>query len=225
MEDTLEIIKKLKSYPEGWTKIERLTELQKEFGLVLSYSPCCRLVSLNYGYEKHGKITEEARQLIVEVDTFKVVGKSMFRLADIDELSEEKIEERKANPLPGRAERKIDGSIILVYFYDGRWRFNTRKTFAQEGTFWHTLISSFFSKLDVSKMDINFSYVFEIVSRFNRVLTVEEQGFYLLAVCSLTYPHREEDSASMDALAGEIGCKRPPFWEITLPALLHLLNF
>lgn len=67
---------------------------------------------------------------------------------------------------------KVDGSLIILYFWNGKWRINTRFSFG-DGQIndspytWESLVSSL---LDFSKLNPELTYVMELCSRYNKVV-------------------------------------------------------
>lgn len=63
---------------------------------------------------------------------------------------------------------KIDGSCGIVFFYKGKWYVKTRGSFVSEQALW---ASAYLHKnIDTDKMDINHTYLFEIIYPSNRIV-------------------------------------------------------
>jgi hypothetical protein len=79
---------------------------------------------------------------------------------------------------PFYADFKYDGSLILMYFWNGKWRVNTRGSFAQGkvselyGDSWEDLFWEAFKKSQfvMENFDPSCSYVFELCSPYNQVV-------------------------------------------------------
>lgn len=69
------------------------------------------------------EICREARGLILEDGTWKVVRLAFKKFFNIDEIYADKIDWNSAV-----ATEKIDGSIMSVFYYDGAWRIATNST-------------------------------------------------------------------------------------------------
>lgn len=82
---------------------------------------------------------------------------------------------------------KIDGSLVLLYWYD-KWRVNTRGSFAESelnftNRTWSDWIWSLLDSSKVDSLDKNLTYVFEFVSPYNKVVrNYSEPALYLLTI-------------------------------------------
>lgn len=108
-----------------------------EKGLVRQViSPCGKLVLWNYTdkctYEKAwDEVTLNARGTVYEIETGEVVAKAFPKFFNFGELSTEKQQE-VLNAKNFEVFEKMDGSLGIVYFYDGEWRVNTRGSFTSD---------------------------------------------------------------------------------------------
>lgn len=107
-------------------------DLTAELGLRVAEHPTLPLVIFNYDQIESPKldpIVREARGLVLEKDTWDVVAKSFPRFFNWGEVQDEM-------PLFDFSDfvvqSKEDGSLLLIYYYDGHWRCNTRGSFAQD---------------------------------------------------------------------------------------------
>ncbi len=77
-----------------------------------------------------------------------------------------------------KVQSKIDGSICKLYFYQGKWRIATNgridafKTNLPHNAklFFGDLIRKQLDKLDYSNLDEEFTYIFEFVSKWNKIV-------------------------------------------------------
>lgn len=108
-----------------------------EKGLVSrKVSPCGRLVLYDYTekcqFEKAwDEVTLNARGTVYELSTGKVVAKAFPKFFNWSELSE-KEQDRLILKSHFVVQEKLDGSLGIVYFYDGEWRVNTRGSFISD---------------------------------------------------------------------------------------------
>lgn len=130
----------------------------------------------------------QARGIILEKETWKIVCYPFNKFFNIQEKYASRLKWNTA-----RVEEKIDGSIIKVFFYKGEWRIATNgkinafdcplpqadiapeglKTFGQLAS--HCLGNSF------EDMNPNYTYIFEVVSPWNRIVVpYSEPDIYLL---------------------------------------------
>ncbi len=99
-------------------------------------SPCNRLVLYNYTdlctYEKAwDDVTLNARGTVYEIATGKVVARAFDKMFNFGELQTEKQKEILTET-NFEVFEKMDGSLGIVYFYDGEWRVNTRGSFTSD---------------------------------------------------------------------------------------------
>ena len=92
-----------------------------------------------------------------------------------------------------RVQEKIDGSMVFIFWYGGRWNAATKgspsasgnvgeNTFTFSELFWsvfdseipHYSSSNRLGKYDQSKLDMKYTYVFELTSKFNRIVTNQQ---------------------------------------------------
>ncbi len=102
-------------------------------------SPCKRLVLYNYTdhctYEKAwDDVTLNARGTVYEIATGKVIARAFPKFFNFGEL--EGIDPQKQkdilNAKSFETYEKMDGSLGIVYYYDGSWRVNTRGSFTSD---------------------------------------------------------------------------------------------
>lgn len=99
-------------------------------------SPCGKLVLWNYTdhctYERAwDDVTLNARGTVYEIETGKVVARAFPKFFNFGELSPEKQKE-VLNAKSFETFEKMDGSLGIVYYYDGEWRVNTRGSFTSD---------------------------------------------------------------------------------------------
>lgn len=138
------------------------------------------------------QICREARGLIVEDGTWKVVRMAFTKFFNIGESYAAKIDWDTAV-----ASEKIDGSIISVFYYDGKWRIATNSTIdafkaeiAGVGPY-KTFGDLFESVLPLSTFVgnryENICWTFELVSPYNKVvIDYPETKVYLLSMRYMT---------------------------------------
>lgn len=162
---------------------------------LLSNPPYClkirekgNLLSFNYNQfssDSSLRIVQEARGLILEKETFKVVKMGFIRFFNYGEPNAATLD---TNSL--FATEKIDGSLITAYYYENKWRWSTRSTFdAEEAcvpntdlTF-DTLIRQAGSDKAEKMMDVNCTYVFELVSKESQIIVhyADTKMYFLMA--------------------------------------------
>lgn len=115
-----------------------LTKFDKyvEEGLISrKVSPCGKLVLFDYTekcqFEKAwDEITLNARGTVYELSTGAVIARAFPKFFNFSELTPE----RQSQLLHQKftVAEKMDGSLGIVYFYDGEWRVNTRGSFVSD---------------------------------------------------------------------------------------------
>ena len=106
--------------------------LSDELGIKVNRHDTLPLVILNYDQiesPKTNPIVRECRGLVLHADTHELVARSFSRFFNWGEVVEEMPEFDFSDFI---IQSKEDGSLILIYFFDGEWRVNTRGSFAQD---------------------------------------------------------------------------------------------
>lgn len=125
-------------------------------------------------------IVKEARGLILERDTWRVVAYPFKKFFNFGEAYADEIDWESAV-----VETKEDGSLIKVYFYDGEWRVGTNGTiFAENAELnagpyknFRQLFDAAAEKcgLDFSRLNRYYTYIFELCSEFNQVVCPQSE--------------------------------------------------
>jgi hypothetical protein len=168
---------------------EKLTE---EFGIIVNRHPTDSRFILNYcqiNSYKHRfhPIVQECRGLVLD-DSNNVVCKSFNRFYN---LGENDISDSLFTWHNFRSAEKVDGSLIILYFYNGQWNINTRNSWGDglihpDFNFtWSGLVFDLLKKyqVDLNKLSPFNSYIFELCSRYNKVVRDYSEPclFYLSA--------------------------------------------
>jgi hypothetical protein len=175
----------------------------KNYGINIVYHPDLPLCIANYDqiksldYKFH-PLVKQSRGTVIDTQTRKIIAKGPDRFFHINETPDFDWKEFDCY-------EKIDGSFILVYYYDG-WRVNTRGTFGTGNTpfgneTWNQLVQKHL-KFD---LDPKVSYVFELVGPYNKVVLPYESGLYLL--CGFNPEELSDDE--LDYAARLNGVNRP----------------
>ena len=99
-------------------------------------SPCGRLFLLNYTdkctYERlWNNCTLNSRGHVYETQTNKRIAIAMKKFFNFEELSVSK-QRNLFKQTEFEVTEKVDGSLGIIYYYDGEWRVNTRGSFNSE---------------------------------------------------------------------------------------------
>jgi len=135
-------------------------------------SPCKKLVLWNYTdlctYERAwDKITINARGTVYELSTGKVIARAFPKFWNLGELSDEKQEEILKEE-EFQVFEKMDGSLGIIYFYDGEWRVNTRGSFTSDQAIRGKEMLD--TKYDSDSLNKSLTYLVEIIYPENRII-------------------------------------------------------
>ena len=138
------------------------------------------------------KICREARGIILEKGTWRVVRMAFEKFFNIDEPFADKIDWSTAV-----ATEKIDGSIMSLWNDGEKWRLSTNGTLNAENAepadniiyknFAQLFDSVAHWKINYKNLNPNYCYTFELVSPYNKVvISYPEPELYLLSVRDMT---------------------------------------
>jgi T4 RnlA family RNA ligase len=138
------------------------------------------------------KICREARGIILEKETWRVVRMAFEKFFNIDEPFADKIDWSTAV-----ATEKIDGSIMSLWNDGEKWRLSTNGTIdAENAELADNIIYKNFAqlfdsvahwKINYKNLNPNYCYTFELVSPYNKVvISYPEPELYLLSVRDMT---------------------------------------
>jgi tRNA splicing ligase len=203
---------------QEYLKANNLQKLQDELKIKVREYP--RLCVLNYDQcfsDKHNPIVQECRGLILEKDTWKVVARSFDRFFNYGES----INDKDFPVDKSLVQMKLDGSIISVYNYEGKWNVATRSMAMGEGeTPMDLTFRELFDKaVERTKVweylneDIGFTkdvtYVFELTSPMNRIVTPYKDTTVTLIGARNNITGDELLSNGLDIVAEYMGVNRP----------------
>lgn len=188
---------------------EQLDKLTDEGFLRKVVSGCGRLVLYNYTdhctYEKKwNKYTLNARGTVYEIATGKVVARAFPKFFNFGELAVSK----QRNILKQKdfyAFEKMDGSLGIIYFYDGKWRINTRGSFSSDQAIeGQKMLDS--GKYSTHLMDTNLTYLVEIIYPENKIIVDygKNRELVMLAVIE-TKTGKELSPGAMQQKANALG--------------------
>lgn len=162
---------------QKYLNVGSLDGLTNEFGIVSNHHDTEPLVILNYDQIESPKthpIVRECRGLVLEKNTWRVVAKSFNRFFNLNETPDI---HKNFNWSKFTCAEKLDGSLILLYYYKG-WRFNTRGSWANgEINGWNKTWREVIDEIVNIKPDThialnpNYTYVLELCSVYNKVVT------------------------------------------------------
>lgn len=170
--------------------VKSIDNLVEEFKFNTVYHPELPIVIINYDQlesPKLHKITRECRALCLNKNTFELVYRSFPRFFNLGECIED---DKKFNWNKFTTLSKEDGSLFIIYNFEGKWYGNTRGSFGldkigYESFSWRDAalkamgISSW-NELD-KWLDPSITYVCELTTPWNKIVRVyDKPRLYLL---------------------------------------------
>lgn len=151
----------------------RLDQLKNELGINSKVHQDGRII-LDYSQfdsPKTDEIVRECRGLVLDSE-FNLVARGFRRFFNAGEVRDE---DKKFNwDCEVICSHKEDGSFTLLYQYQGEWKVNTRFSFAdfpvQGGALTWTELFKLAYDFETAPLDPAFTYVFELCSRYNKVV-------------------------------------------------------
>jgi hypothetical protein len=197
-------------------------DLENELGIKTTRHESLPLIILNYSMidsPKTNPVVRDCRGLVLHTDTHEVVAKSFNRFFNWGEVVEEMAD---FDFTDFSVQSKEDGSLVLLYYFDGKWCANTRGSFAidamQFQSFtWREAICKAVgeSNLEDVGMPLNpeHTFVCEFCSPWNKVVRrYEKPVLYLLSAFN-NKTLEELTPAQCDGFARSAGMLRPIVYE------------
>lgn len=205
---------------QEYLKTKTLDELSAELGIKTVIHPNLPLVILNYDQiesPKTAPIVRECRGLVLNTTDYGLVAKSMHRFFNWGEVAEEM---KDFDFSDFCVQSKEDGSLVLLYHFQGEWHANTRGSFATDlmqfqNFTWRDGICKALNIKTLSDLngvlDDHYTYVCEFVSPWNKIVRRYDQpALYLLTAFSGV---REATLEQVDVLARQANFLRPILYE------------
>jgi tRNA splicing ligase len=177
---------------QQYLKSKSFDELTAELGVTVKRHESLPLAILNYDQIESPKthpVIRECRGLVLHADTHEIVAKSFNRFFNWGEVADEMSSFDFSDFV---VQSKEDGSLVLLYHFEGEWHANTRNSFALDkiefqnfswrDAFCKALGISSMSELK-GKLDTRYTYVCEFCSPWNKIVRrYEKPTMYLLAM-------------------------------------------
>jgi hypothetical protein len=177
----LNVVKFIKQNPD-WENILK----EEPYSIIIKRKD--NLVMFNYtqGVSQPCEIVNECRGLILdEANDYRVIRYGFYRFYNYGEPGAAEIDVSSME-----VTEKIDGSLVMIYYYNNEWHYSTRNTFdacdAEIGVT-HITFDTIIKKaieaqnIPIDKFNRNLTYVFEVVSPESRVIIpYEETKLYFL---------------------------------------------
>ena len=171
-----------------------LSELEAKYAISNTCHPTDGRVILNYSQidsPKTHEIVRECRGLVLDRNNnWELVARAFPRFFNWEEAGKSTTGLFKWDNCV--CQDKEDGSLAIVYFYNGAWHFNTRGSFGSGevngmGITWRQLFEIAMKNVgfDYSCLNTNWTYLFELCSRYNKVVRdYPNPTLFLLSVFS-----------------------------------------
>lgn len=189
--------------------------LEEQLGITAKEHEDDGRVIFNYSQinsPKNNPIVKECRGIVLDKDNdWELVARSFNRFFNLGELPDL---DRDFNWNVCHAEDKEDGSLILVYYWNGKWHINTRNSFSDgivQGSIWtwRDLVLMTLPDNWEKSMNPNYTYVFELCTPYNKVVrSYNEKQLFLLSTFDNAYGIESSLSIVNDQ-AKEISMQRP----------------
>ena len=204
---------------QQYLQSKTLEELKAELGIKYNQHDSLPLVILNYDQIESPKthpIVRECRGLVLDNRDWSIVAKSFNRFFNWGEVMDEQALFDFSDFI---VQSKEDGSLAIIYFFDGEWHANTRGSFAYanidfQNITWRDAMCKAMNIYDLSELkgelDETVTYIGEFCSPWNKIVRrYDNPEMYLLTAFrgSVELSPQEVDE-EVDELAGTL-FKRP----------------
>lgn len=201
-------------------------DLTRQFGIYTYEHPELPLVGFKYDQVdskdfKFHPIIREARGIVLERDTWDVVARPFDRFFNFGEDPETT---KSFDWKYFTTTEKVDGSLIIVYYYNGEWHANTSGSFGlgecpTSGLSWCEL---FWKTACIKRNELltYLTYVFELCTLYNKVvITHKDPKVYLLGV--IDKQNGFEYTVALQSIANDLKVRAPETFPIKTESGLH----
>jgi hypothetical protein len=167
-----------------------LDDLTAELAIKQTHHPFLPLVILNYNQiesPKTNPIVKECRGLTLHSKTFDLISRGFLRFYNWGEVQDEMPLFDFSDFL---VQEKCDGSLCIIYYFDGQWRANTRGSFAEDNMQFQdfTWQQGFCKAIGIKSiaelnLDTSLFYVCEFCSPWNKVVRQYSVPTMFLLTC------------------------------------------
>jgi tRNA splicing ligase len=202
-------------------------DLKEDLGINFKRHPSLPLILFKYSQidsPRHHELVRECRGIVLEEGTWKIVAKGFNRFFNVGEVD---WEYRRFNWDDFEVRSKEDGSLILLYNYEGEWHVNTSGSFGlgeldSYGGTWRDLFwaTAPFHVNDLKMFNPTQTLVFELCTPYNKVVRTYKPTVYLLGIFDHVwqnegYPSMELSPHLVDDLAEGLGVPRPKSYKFS----------
>lgn len=175
------------------------SDLNTELGIISYSHPTLPLTGFKYHQldsPKTHPIVKEARGIVLENNNWNIVGKAFDRFYNVGEDAENF---SRFNWTDYHAYSKEDGSLFILYYYEGKWRTNTSGSFGF-GNVGHTCVTwpeLFWSASRLEEKTLenfkNLTFVFELCSLYNKIVRIYQSPKVYLLSAFRTEPETSQE--------------------------------
>jgi hypothetical protein len=198
---------------QQFLQTKTLDDLTTELGIVVKRHDTLPLAILNYDQIESPKthpVVRECRALVLNTDTKEVAAKSFDRFFNWGEVQEEG---KLFDFSDFTVQSKEDGSLVVLYHFDGCWHANTRGSFALDkmefqNFTWREAICRALGVIDLRELDSildpQLTYICEFCSPWNKIVRKYEKPVMYLLTAFWMYDRnapKEADIKHCDWLA------------------------
>jgi hypothetical protein len=186
--------------------------LEEQLGITHNVHEDGRVI-LNYSQidsPKDNAIVRECRGLVLDSNNnWELVARAFPRFFNVGEFPEEF---KTFNWDECSALHKEDGSLLLVYYWNYEWRFNTRNSFGEgevnySGLTWKKLALKAIPQSFFDNAMAGVTYVFELCSPYNKIVRQYDKPQVFLLTAYDTLRNKED----RDRLLRNLGVKSPNY--------------
>jgi RNA ligase len=150
-------------------------------------------------------VTKAARGIIFNKNG-NLVAKAFNKFFNLSEMPETQIENLPNEPFT--VEEKLDGSLVLAFYYEGTWRTATMQSFESE----QAIKAKELLGNNLHNANTDYTYIFEVICEESRVVVRYDEEF----VCLLSVFDKngnELDREEVDDIAKSLGFRRPKIYD------------
>jgi len=161
--------------------------LERDYGIRANFHPTDNRVILKYStidsaHCKYHILVRECRGLVLDRTNGDVIAKAFNRFYHLNEH-----EDLEFNWNDFTSYEKADGSLILLYHWNGEWHLNTSNSFGlgevnRSGLSWRELFCKA-AQIDFSLLNPYYTYVGELCTPYNHVVVHHSKPIFRLISC------------------------------------------
>lgn len=187
--------------------------LQKQLGIKLCFAEKDSRVILNYHMfdsPKTNPVCMECRALTLNKNDYGLISRAFPRFFNLGEFTQ--INSKFDWNNQTLCQNKEDGSLILVYWWNGEWRIQTRGSFAKGCPIdspytWEQLVVTSLPHKFYKRAPQDLTYVCELCTPYNQVIRkYQENNLFLLSIFDR---HDEMDHGEVEEINKHLGFRRP----------------